>query len=280
MVAISTTNNGVAMAALRRVNADLTTTQNRIATGLRVGSAKDDAGIWATATKIRSDISASESVKSNLSTAKAQVDAATAALDEIGSLVDEVAKITASVAAAGGTATTSQANQVVAFKSNLSTAKAQVDAATAALDEIGSLVDEVAKITSAVAAGGGTATTSQVNQVVAYTTQITALMGSSAVNGKNLLGAAGATNNLSVATGVSDGALVGTVAYTAGLPTAGTAMTELIRRDRRFGRRAGRNRRLYGWSPDRRHRDDRAHGCRGCGHAWLLLGLGRCDGPR
>jgi flagellin len=175
MVAISTTNNGVAMAALRRVNADLTTTQNRIATGLRVGSAKDDAGIWATATKIRSDISASESVKSNLSTAKAQV-----------------------------------------------------DAATAALDEIGSLVDEVAKITSAVAAGGGTATTSQVNQVVAYTTQITALMGSSAVNGKNLLGAAGATNNLSVATGVSDGALVGTVAYTAGLPTAGTAMTELM----------------------------------------------------
>jgi flagellin len=112
MVSLNVTNNGVALAALRRVNADLNTTQNRIATGYRVNSAKDDATVWATATKMRSDVAMNETTKAGLATAKAQADTGLAALDEIGTLIDEVSKI---VKTAGATPSATQLAQVKAY---------------------------------------------------------------------------------------------------------------------------------------------------------------------
>ena len=119
MVSINTSNNGVALAALRRVNNELNNTQNRIATGYRVNSAKDNAAVWATATKIRSDATASDAVKSGISTAKAQVDAAVSALDEISSLVEEVSAIQAAITASGVAATDAQGKQVKAIAAQI-----------------------------------------------------------------------------------------------------------------------------------------------------------------
>ncbi|WP_182085390.1 flagellin [Aureimonas sp. ME7] len=111
MVSLISTNNGFALAALRRVNNEINETQNRIASGYKVSSAKDNAGVWATATKLRGDITTNETIKGGIATAKAQADSGIAALDEISSLVDEVAKIVTAAKAAGA----ASASQIAAI---------------------------------------------------------------------------------------------------------------------------------------------------------------------
>ncbi|GGE24938.1 flagellin [Aureimonas endophytica] len=111
MVSVNTSSTGVASAALRMINAQLATTQNRIATGYKVNSAADNASVWATATKIRSDKTASEALKSSISTAKAQADAGSAALDEVSKILTDMKTLTISAVAAGG-ATDADANKM------------------------------------------------------------------------------------------------------------------------------------------------------------------------
>lgn len=115
MVSISTSNTGVASAALRSINAQLAVTQNRIATGLKVASASDNASVWATATKIRSDDSVASSVKSGISTAKAQVDAALSALDSVSDIFAKMSEISAAASAAGG-GTDAQKNEIAGLQ--------------------------------------------------------------------------------------------------------------------------------------------------------------------
>lgn len=111
MVSVNTSSTGVASAALRMINAQLATTQNRIATGYKVNSAADNASVWATATKIRSDKTASEALKSSISTAKAQADAGSAALDEVSKILTDMKTLTISAVAAGG-ATAADVNKM------------------------------------------------------------------------------------------------------------------------------------------------------------------------
>jgi flagellin len=66
----------VALQSLNKTNAALETTQKRISTGLRVGSAEDNAAYWSIATTMRSDNSALSTVKDALGLGAATIDVA------------------------------------------------------------------------------------------------------------------------------------------------------------------------------------------------------------
>jgi flagellin len=90
---ISVNTNQGAMVALQTLNAtnrDLETTQNRISTGLKVSSAKDNGAIWAIANKMRSDVSAYDRVNESNERASALVDTAIAAGESIMELLNEM----------------------------------------------------------------------------------------------------------------------------------------------------------------------------------------------
>ncbi|WP_082537265.1 hypothetical protein, partial [Aureimonas sp. Leaf460] len=171
MVSINTTYNGVAVAALRRVNSDLQTTQNRIATGYRVNSAKDDPSVWAAASTLRSDAAGSETLKSRMTTAKAQADAGIAAIDGVSEVLQKVSDI------------------VVAAKA------------------------------------AGSASTQQIADVAKLGAQITALVASSALNGKNVLVTG---NDLSASGVVAAGATVGALGYTSATFVSGTNVAAVL----------------------------------------------------
>jgi len=80
----SINTNVAAMTALRSLTATnmaLTETQNRVSTGLRVGSAADNAAYWSIATTMRSDSSALSTVQDALGLGAATVDVAYTAVD-------------------------------------------------------------------------------------------------------------------------------------------------------------------------------------------------------
>jgi flagellin len=82
MASINT--NVAAMTALRSLTATnmaLTETQNRVSTGLRVGSASDNAAYWSIATTMRSDSSSLSTVQDALGLGSATVDVAYTAVD-------------------------------------------------------------------------------------------------------------------------------------------------------------------------------------------------------
>jgi flagellin len=57
----------IALRNLNAINAELQTTQNRISTGLKVASAKDDGATWAISQQQRSTVSSLDAVKQSLS---------------------------------------------------------------------------------------------------------------------------------------------------------------------------------------------------------------------
>ena len=65
-----------ALQSLNKTNAALETTQKRISTGFRVGSAEDNAAYWSIATTMRSDNSALSTVKDALGLGAATIDVA------------------------------------------------------------------------------------------------------------------------------------------------------------------------------------------------------------
>jgi flagellin len=83
------TNTGamVALQNLSATNRDLEMTQNRINTGLRVASAKDDGGIYAIAQNMRGDVGAYRAVSQSLNRGQSIVDVALAAGTAISDLI-------------------------------------------------------------------------------------------------------------------------------------------------------------------------------------------------
>ena len=71
----------VALQSLNKTNAALETTQKRISTGYRVGSAEDNAAYWSIATTMRSDNSALSTVKDALGLGAATIDVAYTAIN-------------------------------------------------------------------------------------------------------------------------------------------------------------------------------------------------------
>jgi flagellin len=85
--------NASAMTALQtlsKINADLSTTQGRISTGLKVGEAADNAAYWAIATGMRSDASALSTVQEALGLGAAKVDTAYAGADAAIEVIKEI----------------------------------------------------------------------------------------------------------------------------------------------------------------------------------------------
>ena len=91
MASINT--NVAAMTALRSLTATnnaLTQTQDRISTGLRVGTAADNAAYWSIATTMRSDLSSLSTVQDALGLGAATVDVAYTAIDEAKNIVTKI----------------------------------------------------------------------------------------------------------------------------------------------------------------------------------------------
>jgi flagellin len=89
----SVNTNVGAMAALQNLyatQADLQTTQNRINTGLKVASAKDDGAIWAVAQNQRATASSLDAVKDSLNRSISTVDVALSAGESISDLLTQM----------------------------------------------------------------------------------------------------------------------------------------------------------------------------------------------
>lgn len=80
----------IALQNLNRTNTDLQTTQNRINTGLKVGSAKDDGAAFAIAQSQRSTVSSLDAVKDSLSRATSVVDVASSAGESVSDMLTQL----------------------------------------------------------------------------------------------------------------------------------------------------------------------------------------------
>ncbi len=80
----------VALQNLNAIAADLMKTQNRISTGLKVGSAKDDGATYAIAQSQRAKVSSLDAVKGSLSRTSSVVDVAMSAGESISDLLTQL----------------------------------------------------------------------------------------------------------------------------------------------------------------------------------------------
>lgn len=98
-MSLSVNTNASALIALQNLNntnTNLSGVQNRISTGLRVGSAKDDASTWAIAQGQRADTMSLAAVKSSLDRATSIADVANTAGSAVSDLLNQIKqKITA-----------------------------------------------------------------------------------------------------------------------------------------------------------------------------------------
>ncbi|WP_295207114.1 flagellin [uncultured Brevundimonas sp.] len=100
------TNYGAAVAlqSLNKTNAQLETTQNRINTGMKVSSAKDNGAIFAIATSQRSNMGAQDAVRNSLQRGQSIIDVALAAGDTAVSALEEMKALAVNIASSSGDA--------------------------------------------------------------------------------------------------------------------------------------------------------------------------------
>ncbi len=98
---LSVNSNNAALLALENLNktqGDLATNQAEISTGLKVGSAKDNASVWAIAQGQRADINALDSVQMSLNRATSIADVASTAGQSVSDLLSQLkAKVVAAM---------------------------------------------------------------------------------------------------------------------------------------------------------------------------------------
>lgn len=80
----------IALQNLNAINAQLAISQNRISTGLRVASAKDDGAAYAIAQSQRSTVSSLDAVKASLSRSSSVVDVALSAGESVSDLLSQL----------------------------------------------------------------------------------------------------------------------------------------------------------------------------------------------
>jgi flagellin len=94
MMAINSVNtNAGAMVALQNLNstnADLASTQNRISTGLKINSAKDNGATWSIAQNMRSKATSLDAVKDSLSRGQSTIDVAMSAGEQVSDLLTQM----------------------------------------------------------------------------------------------------------------------------------------------------------------------------------------------
>ncbi|MBV2183370.1 MAG: flagellin [Rhizobium sp.] len=87
---LTNTNAMAALSTLRSISSSMEDTQSRISSGLRVGSASDNAAYWSIATTMRSDNMALSAVSDALGLGAAKVDTAYAGMDSAIEVVKEI----------------------------------------------------------------------------------------------------------------------------------------------------------------------------------------------
>lgn len=117
--------NSAVLSSLRQTNAELSQTQNRIATGLKISSARDNATVWATAQSIRGDIDAFDKTSGNVAVAKGAADAAYTALTTIQDLLGKMKAAVAGLQDGSGSAKAGN----VSIQNDLELYRAQISAA-------------------------------------------------------------------------------------------------------------------------------------------------------
>jgi len=102
------TNYGAAVAlqSLNKTNAQLETTQNRISTGMKVSSAKDNGAIFAIATQQRANAASQDATRNSLQRSQSITDVALAAGDTITSALEEMKSLAVNIASSTGSAQT------------------------------------------------------------------------------------------------------------------------------------------------------------------------------
>ncbi|GBF58645.1 flagellin [Candidatus Phycosocius bacilliformis] len=91
MISVNTNSGSmIALQTLNRTNAQLDKTQNTIATGLKVASAKDNGALFAIANKMRSDVTAYDRVRESVDRASSILDTGIAAGESIMELLNEM----------------------------------------------------------------------------------------------------------------------------------------------------------------------------------------------
>ena len=83
----------VALQNLQKTNSELATTQNRINTGKKVNSAKDNGAIWAIAQNQRAEMGALNAVKDSLQRGQSAVDVALAAGESVSDLLVQMKEL-------------------------------------------------------------------------------------------------------------------------------------------------------------------------------------------
>ncbi|CAN1498042.1 flagellin [Caulobacteraceae bacterium] len=91
MISVNTNQGAmVALQTLNRTNSEMANTQNAIATGLKVASAKDNGALFAIANKMRSDVTAYDRVRESTDRAASILDTGIAAGESIMELLNEM----------------------------------------------------------------------------------------------------------------------------------------------------------------------------------------------
>jgi flagellin len=112
----------IALQNLNVTNTALSTTQNRISTGLKISTAKDNGAVWAIAQNTRADISALDAVKDSIQRGQSTVDVAVAAGQTVSDLLNQMK--TKALAAADTSldtnSRTAMSNDFVALRNQIS----------------------------------------------------------------------------------------------------------------------------------------------------------------
>ncbi|EGF95080.1 Flagellin [Brevundimonas diminuta] len=194
-MANSINTNAGALIALQNLNAtnrDLNVTQNRVNTGLKVSTAKDNGAIFAIATSQRAEMGALDSVKQSIQRGQSIVDVALAAGEIVTKALEEQKGLAVAIASSTGAAQ------------------------TAYLADFNALGNEITK-----ALGG--ASFDGVNLFSANTDAVEVRTGTGAGATFTLKAAGGAATTVATATGTAD-ATTATAAAVEGAITAFTAV--------------------------------------------------------
>ena len=154
------TNYGatVALQSLNATNMALQATQNRISTGLRVATAKDNGAIWAIAEKQKAQNSALDSVKDSLNNAKSVIDTTVSAGAQLADVLKQMKQKALAASDAGVTDDSrtqyqNEFNKLAQTYSNIIASATfngvnQIDSGTTAISALGS-ADGKVTVTSA-----------------------------------------------------------------------------------------------------------------------------------
>ncbi len=109
MSSIITNNSSiVALQTLKKLNTGMQSVQDQVSTGMKVGSAKDSASIWAIATTMRSDVSGYKAIGDALGTAVAAIGVGRDATESITDLLKQMRTKVADASAVGADTATIQ----------------------------------------------------------------------------------------------------------------------------------------------------------------------------